>query len=39
VCVLEQDVELEMLEDAKKSYLEEDLHYPKYNQNSKALIE
>jgi hypothetical protein len=28
-----------MLEDAEKSYLEEDLHYPKYKQHSKELID
>ena len=28
-----------MLEDAQKSYLEEDIHYPKYKQHSQELID
>ena len=39
VCEIEQDVDLAMLEDAEKSYLEEDLHYYKYKKNTKKLID
>ena len=38
-CEVEQDVDLAMLEDAEKSYLEEDLHYPKYKQHTQELID